>query len=127
MVKCSSDQLSFKKIYDQENEDRLKTIELTFGTTEGQQQKITGIQKLVIHPDYYQFTGDTVVGHTDVALIRTAEDIFSLNTLKNATIRYPYVVPICLPPKLNYKVDVDETIKGIYEPFEDMDCLLIPG
>eukprot|EP00091_Calanus_sinicus_P003502 TRINITY_DN13671_c0_g1_i1.p2 TRINITY_DN13671_c0_g1~~TRINITY_DN13671_c0_g1_i1.p2 ORF type:complete len:136 (+),score=12.36 TRINITY_DN13671_c0_g1_i1:59-466(+) len=30
------------------------------------------------------------------------------------------------PERLNYKADLDQTQKGIYEPFEDMDCLLIP-
>ena len=82
MVKCSSDELSFKKIFEQKDEERLGKIRLKFGTIdqeEKEQKDIMGIEKLVIHPDYYQYTGDTVVGHTDVALIRVTEAIFTIN------------------------------------------------
>ena len=65
---------------------------------------MTGVSVLVIHPDYYQFTGDTVVGHTDVALIKTMEDVFELNDKRNQTSTFPFIVPICLPPKVNYIV-----------------------
>ena len=40
---------------------------------------------------YVQFTGDTVVGHTDVALIRTNQDIFTVNEAGNQTGNYPWV------------------------------------
>ena len=40
---------------------------------------MSGVSVLVIHPDYYQYTGDTVVGHTDVALIKTTEDVFQVD------------------------------------------------
>ena len=86
----------------------------------GGHKRIEGIEKLVIHPDYYQFTGDTVVGHTDVALLRVGEDIFEVNENQD-------IVPICLPPKLGFRMDIDQTANDIHEPFEDLDCLLIPG
>ena len=66
--------------------------------------QLQGVEKLVIHPDYYQFTGDTVVGHTDVALVKTKEAVFELNAARNASSRFPWVVPICLPPMLGYMV-----------------------
>ena len=105
--------------------DNLGKIEMKFGTNST--SKVKGVETLVIHPDYYQYTGDTVVGHTDVALLKVSEDIFTLNNRQNQTDQYPWIVPICLPPKLNYKPDVNQTAEGIHEPFEDMDCHLIPG
>ena len=40
---------------------------------------IKGIQRLIIHPKYFQFSTESVVGNTDVALIGTAQDIFLVN------------------------------------------------
>ena len=127
MVRCNSDRLSFRKIFDVKNFTRLNNISLTIGTDKAHLLQITGIEKLVIHPDYYQFTGDTVVGHTDVALLRTSTEMFGVNNYGNETSSYPFVVPICLPPKLNFRMNKDQTKEQIHEPFEDMDCLLIPG
>ena len=50
----------------------------------------------------HNVTGDTVVGHTDVALVKTMEDVFGINDKRNQTDTFPFIVPICLPPKLNY-------------------------
>ena len=87
---------------------------------------MSGLAELVIHPDYFQYTGDTVVGHTDVALIKTKEDVFTVSPPYNQTDSWPNIVPICLPPKLNYLPDKDQTAAGIHEPFEDMDCFQVP-
>jgi len=126
VVKCSSDEGRFKKIFESNEEEyteRFSKIFLFFGTkrdlSHGGHKRIEGIEKLVIHPDYYQFTGDTVVGHTDVALLRVGEDIFEVNENQD-------IVPICLPPKLGFRMDIDQTANDIHEPFEDLDCLLIP-
>ena len=91
-------------------------------------KRMSGVSVLVIHPDYFQYTGDTVVGHTDVALIKTTEDVFQVDgNSPNQTDEYPWIVPICLPPKLNYiKGKEEEQIEeGIHEPFEDMDCFQV--
>jgi len=142
VVKCNSDRLSFRKIFDisedgvktgaldevnDEDKKRLKDVKLLFGTR-GDRDRTAyfGVEKLVIHPDYYQYTGDTVVGHTDVALIKTTGDAFQVAGSKNITDKHPNIVPICLPPKLNYMDGQDQTAKNIHEPFEDMDCFLIP-
>lgn len=136
VVKCTNDMLNFKKTFevgkmeDEEPEtaERLGQISLKFGTMQKDKKTMKGVEKLVIHPDYYQFTGDTVVGHTDVALIKTKEDIFGINDARNQTDTFPFIVPICLPPKLNYVVGQEEENekKGIHEPFEDMDCFQVP-
>ena len=84
-----------------------------------------GIQKLIIHPNYRQMTSESVVGHTDVALIKTNNDLFEM--LPNNTIRGKSVQPICLPPKLGYDPRKNQAHKKIFEAFEDMDCRVIKG
>ena len=37
------------------------------------------------------------------------------------------IAPICLPPKLGYNPDDDQSDLGIHEAFEDLDCFIIPG
>jgi len=137
LVKCS-DRAGFKKIYETKNEtDKMKerleeSIVIRFlsnsslDNSTNEENIFEGVEKLVIHPDYYQYTGDTVVGDTDVALLRLNRDAFTLNNQQNVTDQYPWIMPICLPPKLNYRAGKDYTAEDIHEPFEDMDCRLIP-
>ena len=79
---------------------------------------------MIVHPDYYQYSGETVIGQTDVALIKTASDLFGLNEDGTGT-NDPMVEPICLPPKTGFMLDKNST--GVNEPFEDLDCKLIHG
>ena len=105
---------------------RLLILKIFFFQREN--KRMSGVSVLVIHPDYYQYTGDTVVGHTDVALIKTTEDVFQVDgNSPNQTDEYPWIVPICLPPKLNYikGKEEEQTEEGIHEPFEDMDCFQV--
>ena len=80
--------------------------------------------QVIVHPDYYQYSGETVIGQTDVALIKTASDLFGLNEDGTGT-NDPKVEPICLPPKTGFMLDKNST--GVNEPFEDLDCKLIHG
>ena len=59
---------------------------------------------MIVHPDYYQYSGETVIGQTDVALIKTASDLFGLNEDGTGT-NDPMVEPICLPPKTGFMLD----------------------
>ena len=34
------------------------------------------VSQVIVHPDYYQYSGETVIGQTDVALIK----VFSVDT-----------------------------------------------
>ena len=87
------------------------------------------VERLVIPQDYYQVDPNKVVGGPDVALLKVERDIFKMNPYANETDQFPWVVPICLPPKLNFSLGAAETqmAKDIYEGFEDMDCHLISG
>ena len=130
VVKCTGDEINFQKIFrqdDEEYQERLRRVSLTFGTL--RKETVQGLDTLVIHPSYYsrQTYHDALVGHTDVALIKTIKPVFGINKHGNETDKYPYIVPICLPPKVGYKDDNDQTASGIHEPFEDMDCFIVPG
>lgn len=84
---------------------------------------LRGIQRLIVHPNYYQITSESVVGHTDVALIKTKNDLFELKN--DGTIRGRSVQPICLPPKLGYDPSKNQTNQKIFEAFEDLDCKVV--
>ena len=97
---------------------------ITIGTYPKANKPKHRISKLIIHPDYRQVTGDSVVGPSDVALVKTKDAIFG----KDAPVPAPNfnksvgtieVQPICLPPPILNDED-DER----YEHFEDMDCYL---
>ena len=79
---------------------------------------------MIVHPDYYQYSGETVIGQTDVALIKTDSDLFILSADGTRT-NDPKVEPICLPPKTGFMMDKNSS--GVHEPFEDLDCKLIHG
>ena len=79
------------------------------------------VMKLVIHPKYFSYTGNTVVGNTDLALLRLDRDLFQLEGGKIVG----NIAPICLPAKLGFRVAKDEREEGIHQPFEDLDCFLI--
>lgn len=105
----------------------MQTVRLTLGSAEGT-LSLQGMEKLVIHPDYYQHLGGTV-GHTDVALIKTNQAIFETNDNNTAT-ENPTIAPICLPPKLGYDPTMEAKMQEeeqVLQPFEDLDCLLLPG
>ena len=123
MVKCNPELQSWAKVFNVEREPKLKKIKLVTGggdenngvTTKGM------VSKVIIHPDYYQYSGETVIGQTDVALNKANSDLFSLNGTKSTN----GVEPICLPPKTGFMVDKNSS--GVHEPFEDLDCKLIHG
>ena len=79
------------------------------------------VMKLVIHPNYFSYTGNTVVGNTDLALLRLDRDLFRLAEGKIQG----NIAPICLPAKLGFRVETDQRRDGIHQPFEDLDCFLI--
>jgi len=127
LVVCSTDHQGVKNIHELAEEPRLGThLMLHLGNLK-LKTNITqkGIQKLIIHPNYRQMTSESVVGHTDVALIKTNNDLFEM--LPNNTIRGKSVQPICLPPKLGYDPRKNQAHKKIFEAFEDMDCRVIKG
>ena len=79
------------------------------------------VMKLVIHPNYFSYTGNTVVGNTDLALLRLDRDLFQLEGGKIVG----NIAPICLPAKLGFRVKEDQREEGVHQPFEDLDCFLI--
>ena len=79
------------------------------------------VMKLVIHPNYFSYTGNTVVGNTDLALLRLDRDLFQVEDGKIVG----NIAPICLPAKLGFRVKEDKREDGIHQPFEDLDCFLI--
>lgn len=130
IVHCNGDHMAFQKIFTGKNKDTyraMQTVRLTLGSAEGT-LSLQGMEKLVIHPEYYQHLGGTV-GHTDVALIKTNQAMFETNDYNNAT-ENPTIAPICLPPKLGYDPTMKEKMQEeeqVLQPFEDLDCLLLPG
>lgn len=107
------------------NAERLEKVEVEVGTYKVANKTIHRVERLIIHPDYHQNTGDTVVGHTDVALIKTVEIVFGEGAPRPPPIfkgdANVEVQPICLPPKMS------KTVDGEGEPLEDMDCFLQSG
>jgi len=121
---CTRNEPRLEKVFESRDHETLGNIVLRFGTHQdiSKRPKIFGVEKLVIHPNYdYELSADT-----DVALLKVGEDIFGMNFYGNETDQFPWVVPICLPPKLNFHPNKNQADKGIHEAFEDMDCHLIP-
>lgn len=124
VVPCD-DRQGFVKTFNEGDDgfSRSDKVDIEVGTYKTQNKPVHKVSKLVIHPDYIQTTGDTVVGHTDVALVKTKDSVFGEGAPSPAP-KYHQdegtieVQPICLPPK---EVDPDN-LEG--EPFEDMDCFL---
>ena len=108
-----------------EREPKLKKIKLVTGGGDEKNGFTNNgmVSKVIIHPDYYQYSGETVIGQTDVALIKANGDLFSLS--EDGTKSTNGVEPICLPPKTGFMVDKNSS--GVHEPFEDLDCKLIHG
>ena len=76
-----------------------------------------------IHPNYTLNDNDDTIGSTDIALIKTSQDIF---TIDNGMPQPSNIAPICLPPKLGYMPE--GTIEqNVFEPFEDLDCQKTTG
>ena len=82
-----------------------------------------GVEKVVVHPKYLSYNGNIMVGHTDVALVRVADDVFEMDGEEISS--SSRTVPICLPAKLGYRLDHDGAVRGIHQPFEDLDCFSI--
>ena len=112
VVKCTGDS-TVKKVFDGEDFDNSK-IKIS-------QEEAAKVSKLVIHPNYFSFTGNTVVGNTDLALLKMDQDLFQVADGKVQG----KMSPICLPAKLGFRVDQNQTKEGIHQPFEDLDCFLI--
>ena len=87
-------------------------IEVGWG---GRKKEIQGVVDVMINPKYKQTEGET-----DVAMIKTKEDIFEVDD--NGATDPPSVAPICLPPKMGYNGANENKEEGILEPFEDLDC-----
>ena len=120
MVRCNGDYSAYTKVFtgEQFNTTRIK-ISMQ-GAPDMESAKVT---KLVIHPNYFSYTGNTVVGNTDLALLRLDRDLFQLEGGKIVG----NIAPICLPAKLGFRVKKNQTKDGIHQPFEDLDCFLIEG
>ena len=74
------------------------------------------------------FTGDTVLGPGDVALVKTQKPVFGRDALGPVPPRLgSEVQPICLPPKPNFRMDPAISDKGATEALEDMDCFFEKG
>ena len=101
------------------NFSRSERVEIEVGTYKVEGKPIHRIEVLSIHPDYNQGSGDTVVGHTDIALVKTQLPIFGDGAPDPAPNGKSEVQPICLPPKLGFVLGDPNG-----EAFEDMDCFL---
>jgi len=99
------------------NFSRSEKVELEVGTYKVANKPIHRIQVLSIHPDYNQGSGDTVVGHTDIALVKTQQPVFGEGAPEPVPDGRTEVQPICLPPKLGFRLGDENG-----EAFEDMDC-----
>ncbi|XP_023331904.1 uncharacterized protein LOC111704026 isoform X2 [Eurytemora carolleeae] len=111
------------------------SITLRFGTTAEAKAlpPVSDIDKLVVHPDYFE-SRDLKHGNPyDIALIKTKQDIYTeAGTRKNGII---IVQPICLPPPGPITLEEsseDETnqLDGLKKPsipFNDMDCKITFG
>ena len=109
---------AFTKVFTGQQFD---TRKITISMAGEPEIKFAKVMKLVIHPNYFSYTGNTVVGNTDLALLRLDRDLFRLaegKILGN-------IAPICLPAKLGFRVEADQRRDGIHQPFEDLDCFLI--
>ena len=95
-------------------------IEVGWG---GQTTILTGITDMKIHPNYTLNDNDDTIGSTDVALIKTTQDIF---TISNGSPEPSNIAPICLPPKLGY-IPEGTNDQNVFEPFEDLDCQKTTG
>ena len=126
IVPCDDSGHSFNKQFKVGDKgfERAAKVEIEVGTYKVNNKTVHRIQELVIHPDYYQSIGDTVVGHTDVALIKTKEAVFGPGAPSPAPVFDQEqgdieIQPICLPPKQGFKVG-----DLVGEPVEDMDCFI---
>ena len=117
-MRCNGDYSAFTKVFTGQQFD---TRKITISMAGEPEIKFAKVMKLVIHPNYFSYTGNTVVGNTDLALLRLDRDLFQVaggKILGN-------IAPICLPAKLGFRVETDQTKDGIHQPFEDLDCFLI--
>ena len=89
----------------------------------GQTTTLTGLTDLKIHPNFRLNDNDDSIGNTDIALLKTSQDIFTIN---NGTPSPSNIAPICLPPKLGFKPDGTND-QNVFEPFEDLDCQQTTG
>jgi len=125
VVRC--DGKDFQKIFNSDEEPLLEKVAVSVKYKgEGEDPIMHTVQRLIIHPDYYQTSGETVTGNTDVALIMTHTDVFEIDPDDPYKTNDEMIAPICLPPKLGYNPDDDQSDLGIHEAFEDLDCFIIP-
>ena len=117
-MKCNGDYSAYRKIFTWEQFDDSKIKISMHGAPDMEDARV---MKLVIHPNYFSYTGNTVVGNTDLALLRLDRDLFQVEDGKIVG----NIAPICLPAKLGFRVKEDKREDGIHQPFEDLDCFLI--
>merc|ERR1712142_380929 len=157
--KCIIDEQGFAKVWpDPSSEtklsnirERLKNVKVQFGTqatTDEGARKFYSIDKIVIHPDYFQGPDNAARPH-DVALLRVDEDVL-LQQITDAQTKITGLVPICLPPYVpvkpgdiipaleqeEQKTDLGPGFMGARDfvlnatariPFEDIDCYVVNG
>ena len=117
-MKCNGDYAAYRKVFTWEQFDNSKIKISMHGAPDMEDAKV---MKMVIHPNYFSYTGNTVVGNTDLALLRLDRDLFELEGGRIVG----NIAPICLPAKLGFRAGEDEREDGIHQPFEDLDCFLI--
>ena len=118
VVKCNGDYSAYTKVFNWDQFDNSKIKVSMHGDPDIEKAKV---MKLVIHPNYFSYTGNTVVGNTDLALLKMDRELFQLEEGKILG----NISPICLPAKLGFKVGTDHREDGVHQPFEDLDCFLI--
>ena len=118
VVRCQGDYSAYTKVFNWNHFDNSRIKISMHGDPDIEAAKVI---KLVIHPNYFSYTGNTVLGNTDLALIKMEQDLFQLEEGKILG----KISPICLPAKLGFEVGKDRREDGIHQPFEDLDCFLI--
>merc|ERR1719244_187262 len=123
VVRCGG--RNFKKIITSDEEPLLEQVRVSVRYKGEGEPILHSVRRLIIHPNYYQYSGETVAGNTDVALIMTNNDVFEIDEKDPSKTKDPMIAPICLPPKMGYNPDDDQSDVGIFEAFEDLDCFII--